>query len=360
MLAKVSQSSREPAVRMQNDLEAHFQRAFRRYVEGLRNSPTLAEAAALARDDEVEGLMEHFHPFIERLGEERRRMAAHATVATRKELRRKLVGKAEGDDGETDGAGDLTSTVGLSFDPELVAAAAMMEGQPLDFIAEFTDSQREAVRTAITRALRTGKGTQAVARAFRNAIGLTAFQQDAVDNYRDLLEANSAAALDRVLRDRRFDPGLVRALDADEPLSAARIDVMVDRYAERYLAMRAETIARTETTRVLNQARQETTEKVIEESGIPEDEVVRTWAATDDARTRDTHAAMDGQERGLNEAFESPSGATLMFPGDPDAPPEETINCRCAVLISFKSSTPPSTEDVAAAAEEVAADEAAG
>jgi hypothetical protein len=345
---------------LQNTLEVHFHKAFTRYVDGLRNSPTLAQAVTRTRDsDDVEPLMEHFQPFIERLGEERRRMAAHVAVATRKELnakrsvgRQATLGKAEGDD---EAAVDLT--IGLSFDPELVAAAALMEGQDLDFIAEFSDSQREAVRRALIRALREGKGTQAVARAFRNSIGLTSFQQDAVDSYRDLLERNSAAALDRVLRDRRYDPGLERALDADEPLSNARIDAMVDRYAARYLAMRAETIARTETTRVLNTARQETTERVIEESGIPEDDVVRTWAATDDNRTRDTHAAMDGQERGLNEPFESPSGATLMFPGDPEAPADETINCRCAVLISFKSGSP-STADVEAAAEEVAADEA--
>lgn len=336
---------------MQDDLEAHFRGAFQRYVDGLRNSPTLAQAVTRTRDgDEVETLMEHFAPFIDRLAEERRRMTAAAIVNTRKELRGQLR-KAEDDEAAVD------FTIGLSFDPELQAAAALMEGQDLDFIAEFSDSQREAVRRALIRALREGKGTQSVARAFRNAIGLTAYQQDAVDSYRDLLERNSAAALDRALRDRRYDPGLERALAADEPLSDARIDAMVDRYSARYLAMRAETIARTETTRVLNTARQETTEKVIEESGIPEDEVVRTWAATDDARTRDTHAAMDGQERGLNEPFESPSGALLKFPGDPDAPPEETINCRCAVLISFKSATP-SAEAVATAVEEVV-DEAA-
>lgn len=357
MLARVSPLSREPATRMQNDLEAHFQQAFQRYVGGLRNSPTLAQAATRAQDsDDIDALMEEFQPFIERLAEERRRMAAHVIVNTRKELSRKLIGKAEGDDGETDGAGDLTSTVGLSFDPELAAAAALMEGQDLDFIAEFTDSQREAVRRALVAALRQGKGTQAVARAFRNAIGLTAYQQDVVDNYRDLLERNSAASLDRVLRDRRYDPGVERALATDEPLSNARIDAMVDRYAARYLAMRAETIARTETTRVLNTARQETTMQVVESSGIPEDEVVRTWAATDDNRTRDTHAAMDGQERGLNEPFESPSGAQLMFPGDPSAPADETINCRCAVLVSFKS-TAPTADETAAAVDEVVADE---
>jgi hypothetical protein len=65
---------------------------------------------------------------------------------------------------------------------------------------------------------------------------------------------------------------------------------------------------------------------------------------------------MDGQERGLNEPFDSPSGAQLMYPGDPDAPAEEVINCRCAVLISFKS-TAPTADETAAAVDEVVADE---
>jgi hypothetical protein len=328
---------RELVHQMQGTLEGHFHKAFSRYVFALRNSPTLAQAAARARDDDTDSLMDHFRPFIAKLGEERRRMAAHATLITIKELRGKLMRKA---DGEDDGAGDLTSTVGLSFDPELAAAADLMAEADLDFIAEFTDSQREAVRRALVTALRQGKGTQSVARAFRNSIGLTAFQQDAVDNYRGLLENNSAMALDRVLRDRRYDPGLTDALVADEPLSDARIDAMVDRYASRYLAYRAETIARTETTRVLNQARQQGTEEVVASADIPEDDVVRTWSAVQDNRTRDTHAEMDGQERGLNEPFDSPSGAQLMYPGDPSAPADEVINCRCAVLISFKSGAP--------------------
>ena len=335
---------------MQDALEHHFKAAFNRYVFGLRNSQTLARDVIKVRDADDNGpVMRQFMPYIDRLAEERRRMFAHAAMVTKRELRRKLMRKADGE--EDDGAGDLTSTVGLSFDPELATAAELMDEASLEFIQEFSDSQREAVRRALVTALRQGKGTQAVARAFRNSIGLTAFQQDAVDSYRNLLESNSAQALDRVLRDRRYDRAAATALAADEPLGDARIDAMVDRYAARYLAYRAETIARTETTRVLNQARQQSTEDVIASADIPEDEVVRTWSAVQDNRTRDTHAELDGQERGLNEPFDSPSGAQLMFPGDPNAPPEETINCRCAVLISFKSGTP-APADLEAATDE--------
>ena len=56
----------------------------------------------------------------------------------------------------------------------------------------------------------------------------------------------------------------------------------------------------------------------------------REWIAAGDERTRDTHKAADGQVVGLREPFRVGS-EYLTRPGDPDGPPEETINCRCVV-----------------------------
>jgi hypothetical protein len=46
---------------------------------------------------------------------------------------------------------------------------------------------------------------------------------------------------------------------------------------------------------------------------------------------RGSHRAMHGQTRGVDEPFESGAGFSLMYPGDVNAPPEETIQCRCTV-----------------------------
>ena len=56
----------------------------------------------------------------------------------------------------------------------------------------------------------------------------------------------------------------------------------------------------------------------------------KTWLATDDDRTRPTHHEAEGQTVALEEAF-SVGGAPLQFPGDPSGPPEEIIQCRCAL-----------------------------
>nr|WP_226895704.1 phage portal protein [Luteolibacter marinus] len=52
------------------------------------------------------------------------------------------------------------------------------------------------------------------------------------------------------------------------------------------------------------------------------------WLAAGDGRERDSHRAAHGQIREAGEPFDV-GDAKLQFPGDPEGPPEEVINCRC-------------------------------
>ena len=92
-------------------------------------------------------------------------------------------------------------------------------------------------------------------------------------------------------------------------------------YAEGY---RNEMIARTETLSATNYGAQE----AIMQSGL---KCKKEWVATLDERTRDRHAEMDGEPAELDQPFSN----GLMFPGDPDGPPEEIINCRCTEVHIF-------------------------
>jgi HK97 family phage portal protein len=88
---------------------------------------------------------------------------------------------------------------------------------------------------------------------------------------------------------------------------------------------RAETIARTEVISAYNGA---SVRSVME---LPRDVVLaQEWIATRGARTRDSHAAADGQVQLIGVPF-SVGGHTAGYPGDPSLPAAETVNCRCAV-----------------------------
>lgn len=61
----------------------------------------------------------------------------------------------------------------------------------------------------------------------------------------------------------------------------------------------------------------------------------KIWLATHDRRTRHTHTAAGGgdlQRVPLLEPF-TIGGAPMMYPGDPEGPADETINCRCSILL---------------------------
>ena len=83
-------------------------------------------------------------------------------------------------------------------------------------------------------------------------------------------------------------------------------------------------IARTEGHRIQVQAGMDACYKA-QEMGA---DVVKQWDATLDSSTRESHQAVDGQIREIDEKFSN----GLMFPGDPSGGAAEVINCRCALL----------------------------
>ena len=225
--------------------------------------------------------------------------------------------------------------VTIGFDQVNERAVAHMQNQRLRLIREFTDEQRRASRQAMTDGITRGLNPVDQAREFRNSIGLTQRQQQSVSNYRGYLQRSAdgdTTALNRVLRDRRFDPTIRRAVRTGEPLSPQQIDRMAQRYGERALKRRAETIARTEALRAVHVAQDEAIEQAIEGDHVKRGEIRRTWVAARDERTRESHVSLNGQIRGKNKPFSSFSGP-IMHPGDPTAPPRETINCRCTLAI---------------------------
>ena len=91
----------------------------------------------------------------------------------------------------------------------------------------------------------------------------------------------------------------------------------------RLSRVRAARIARTESHTAANAA----SVQAVESTGL---ELSKEWIAAGGERTRADHAAANGQVRARNDAFDV-GGAKLMYPGDPDGPAAQIINCRCAI-----------------------------
>ncbi len=89
-------------------------------------------------------------------------------------------------------------------------------------------------------------------------------------------------------------------------------------------ATNAITIARTETTRAMGEARQQTF-KEAEDMGI---EIQKRWLSTSDSRTRDSHRALNNEIVDNDDKFSN----GLEYPGDQRGPASEVVNCRCTMI----------------------------
>lgn len=89
-------------------------------------------------------------------------------------------------------------------------------------------------------------------------------------------------------------------------------------------------IARTETTRVMNSAKQAVGDDG-KKMGLTMEKV---WVSAQDDRTRHDHLAMDGVAVPNDEPFTLPDGSQMFYPGDISlgAGAEQVCNCRCTMI----------------------------
>ena len=151
---------------------------------------------------------------------------------------------------------------------------------------------------------------------------------------------NQESMVKAVQLDSKISKGLYTKLGEDVDLLKKRITSEVTRaiatgstYAQTAQRLAGQTkigynkaarIARTEGHRIQNSAADDAAHLARDRGA----DVVKQWDATLDGNTRESHVAVDGQIRELDEEF----GNGLMFPGDPRGSAAEVVNCRCAYL----------------------------
>lgn len=232
----------------------------------------------------------------------------------------------------------------IRFDARNLRAEQWLRDHSSRLITGIIEDQRTGIRQALVAGMEAGKNPRSTAldivgrinrasgRREGGIIGLTACQEQFARNYLDELLSGDPArmrnALERVRRDKRFDRTVLKAIREGQPVDAEVASRMVGRYHDRLLMLRGETIARTETMAALNESQVEAMRQAVE-GGVDPTTIFKAWHSASDNRVRHSHQVMHGQEVGLDERFQSPSGALLRYPGDPEAPAEEIINCRC-------------------------------
>lgn len=224
----------------------------------------------------------------------------------------------------------------IVFDQVNSSAVAAMQASRLELISEFTDEQRRATSIALISGIEAGLGPREQARQFRDSIGLTERQWAAVETYRRSLESigtdeqQTIAALTHATRDRRGDAQIRRAVRENQPLPPDKIEWLVQRKIAMAIRKRSEVIGRTEAMRAVNQGNEEMYRQAIAAGLIDADKLRRTWVTRLDGRERETHHLLNGQVRRWGEVWITRNGQ-LRFPGDPEAPAEEVIQCRCVL-----------------------------
>ena len=133
------------------------------------------------------------------------------------------------------------------------------------------------------------------------------------------LKSNKSIIQDRIQR------SIVQSIAQGEGVRASSARIKKDLEQNANNAVR---IARTETTRVMNGAKQDSYVHA-NKMGLP---LLKKWVASLDGSTRDSHASLDGEEVETSKAFSN----GLMHPGDQSGPPEEVINCRCSMVTTVK------------------------
>ena len=188
------------------------------------------------------------------------------------------------------------STPAFRFDGLNPEAQRAAERQAAAMVTAISEETRAAIRALIARSIREGVPPYDSARMIQSMIGLTDRQAQAAANYREEL--------------------------INQGLEMGRVNTLLDRYVEKKIRDRAESIARTEVMSALTEGSLESWRQAREEGLLGKD-AKKEWIVTPDDRLCPNCAPMDGVQVPLDAKFHTPLG-------DVDGP---TLHpqCRCVL-----------------------------
>lgn len=204
-----------------------------------------------------------------------------------------------------------------------------------EHVAEISQNTAVAIQQTVQRNEAASINPRTTAREVKANIGLTAKQEQAVANYKSFLENGDRQALQRQLRDKRFDSTVNNAIVNDTRLTTKQIDTMTERYRQKYLKYRSEVIARTEQLTAVTVGQHQSILQAQAEGKVSP-RLRRDWVYTHDGKARHWHRNVSALNPGgvkVDEKYlTQPPGRNeyLDHPRDPvNGSASNIIQCRC-------------------------------
>lgn len=190
---------------------------------------------------------------------------------------------------------------------------------------DYYDDFEQVFKEGGDRALKAGR--QLTARRYNLQIATDVVPERAVEVVDDWVEEAAGSTLETINEDatRWLRGAQEEGLSIPEISSRINNDLF-DGRLEDHVAERA---ARTGTIATSNMG---------VHTGFEDSDLVigEEWIAIGDQRTRDDHDEADGQIVAVEDTF-LVGGEELEHPGDPSAPLEQIVNCRCTVVPVYES-----------------------
>ncbi|MGR9477010.1 head morphogenesis protein [Rhizobium leguminosarum] len=334
---------RQQLLELVDKLSPTLERAFLAAIEDIKSEFVLGELVAKLEARDVEGAIQELHidPAAFRPLSEALRQAYDAGGLLTSQNMPRL-------------SDPMGARIVFRWDMSNQGAEANIRNLSSTMITNITEQTVQAARRTIVEAYSQGAGPNKIAldlvgrksattgRREGGIFGLNGPQAELIERTRINLLSGDPALMRKYLtlktRDRRLDKAVQRAIAASKPLDKETLDKVLMRLRDRNMRLRGETIARTETVTAVMSSKHEAFQQALSKSNRDASLVTRKWRSTGDRKVRHTHEVLNGQEvRGMDLAFQSPSGALLRYPGDTSlgAGASEVAGCRCDVEYNF-------------------------
>lgn len=310
-------------------MEGRVREAFEAAISGILSEAEVGRLERAIRDGSTQGVMEALH--LEPEAYWQLDLALEDAFREAGVLNSSIVPRAAG--------------IVFRFNMRNQRAETWLRRYSSSLIDGIIDAQREAIQEQLAAGLERGDNPRRTAlqivgrvdpKTQRRDGGIIGLSRPQAEFVRTALEEITSGDpkrvrnyLKRERRDARFDRTVIKALKAGKGVTADVADYITGRYADGLLALRGESIGRTETMAALGEAQQESLLQAVQSGAIRPEAAKIKWRSAGDNRVRHTHSVMNGQIVPVGTAFLSPSGASLRYPGDPRAPAHERIMCRC-------------------------------